>query len=135
MKKEKKIKGDIIPYNSGKGQTSLEVRVARETIWLNLNQIAELFGKDKSVISRHLKKVFATDELKKSSVVAKNATTAKDGKIYQVEFYNLDAIISVGYRVNSKRRTQFRIWATQILKDSLVAGQQVRIGSYPIRSS
>lgn len=124
MKNEKKIKGDIILYNAGKGQNSLEVRVARDTIWLNLNQIAELFNKDKSVISRHFKNIFGTNELKKSSVVAKSATTAKDGKIYQVEFYNLDAIISVGYRVNSKRGTQFRIWATKTLKNSLVAGKQ-----------
>ncbi|WP_267927227.1 virulence protein RhuM/Fic/DOC family protein [Desulfolithobacter dissulfuricans] len=84
--------------------------------------MAELFGRDKSVISRHLRNIFQTGELVKESVVAKNATTAADGKTYQVDWYNLDAIISVGYRVNSKRGTRFRIWATSVLKDHLVKG-------------
>jgi prophage maintenance system killer protein len=78
--------------------------------------------RDKSVISRHLRNVFATRELARKSVVAKNATTAADGKTYQVEYFNLDAILSVGYRVNSKRGTQFRIWATRTLKDHLLHG-------------
>jgi death-on-curing family protein len=89
---------------------------------LNLNQISSLFEKDKSVISRHLKNIFTTGELNRDLVVAKNATTASDGKTYVVEYYNLDAILSVGYRVNSKRGTQFRQWATKRLKDYLIEG-------------
>lgn len=111
-------------YNSG-GETQIEVKFDNETVWLNLNQIAELFGRDKSVISRHLGKVFKEGELKKGSVVAKNATTASDGKTYQVDYYNLDAIISVGYRVNSKQGTLFRIWATNKLKEYLIQGYSI----------
>lgn len=114
--------GEVVLYKTEDGKTALDVRLAGETVWLSLNQIAELFSRDKSVISRHLRNVFETGELSKKSVVAKNATTAADGKVYQVEYYNLDAILSVGYRVNSKRGTQFRIWATQTLKDHLVRG-------------
>jgi prophage maintenance system killer protein len=84
--------------------------------------MAGLFGRDKSVISRHLQNVFNSKELNRHLVVAKNATTAADGKTYRVDYYNLDAILSVGYRVNSKRGTQFRIWATQVLKEHLVRG-------------
>ena len=104
------------------GSTQIEVQFEGDTFWLNLNQISSLFEKDKSVISRHLKNVFTSDELIRDSVVAKNATTAQDGKTYAVEYYNLDAILSVGYRVNSKRGTQFRQWATQRLKDYLIEG-------------
>ena len=104
------------------GSTQIEVQFEGDTFWLNLNQIANLFEKDKSVISRHLKNVFTSNELIRDSVVAKNATTAQDGKTYAVEFYNLDAILSVGYRVNSKRGTQFRQWATKRLKDYLIEG-------------
>ena len=107
-------------YTSADGQTQVDVQFEGETFWLNLNQIAQLFKKDKSVISRHLKNIFSQNELNRSSVVAKNATTALDGKVYEVEYYNLDAILSVGYRVNSIRGTQFRQWATQRLKDYLV---------------
>lgn len=95
-------------YKSKTGETQVEVRFEHDTVWLNLNQIAQLFGRDKSVISRHLSAVFRDNELDRHSVVAKNATTATDGKTYEVEYYNLDAILSVGYRVNSKRGTQFR---------------------------
>lgn len=109
-------------YKSISGETQIEVRFEHETVWLNLNQIAQLFGRDKSVISRHLSSVFKEKELEKESVVAKNATTASDGKTYQVEYYNLDAILSVGYRVNSKQGTQFRIWATQRLREFLLEG-------------
>jgi death-on-curing family protein len=104
------------------GSTQIEVQFEGDTFWLNLNQISSLFEKDKSVISRHLKNVFTSDELIRDSVVAKNATTAQDGKTYAVEYYNLDAILSVGYRVNSKRGTQFRQWATRRLKDYLIEG-------------
>ena len=109
-------------YASADGLTQLEVQFEGETFWLNLNQISSLFEKDKSVISRHLKNIFTTGELNRDSVVAKNATTASDGKTYVVEYYNLDAILSVGYRVNSIRGTQFRQWATKRLKDYLIEG-------------
>ena len=100
----------------------IEVRLERDTLWLSLQQIADLFGRDKSVISRHLGNIFKASELERDSVVAKNATTAADGKTYQVEHFNLDAIISVGYRVNSWQGTRFRQWATARLKEHLVQG-------------
>ena len=116
------MENQIEIYTSPDGSTQIEVQFEGDTFWLNLNQISKLFEKDKSVISRHLKNIFKSGELIKDSVVAKNATTAQDGKTYAVEYYNLDAIISVGYRVNSKRGTQFRQWATKRLKDYLIEG-------------
>jgi prophage maintenance system killer protein/prophage antirepressor-like protein len=101
---------------------AVEVRLEGETLWLTLQQIADLFGRDKSVVSRHLRNVFAAGELVREAVVAKNATTAADGKTYQVEYFNLDAIISVGYRVNSSRATRFRQWATRVLREHLTQG-------------
>ena len=112
----------IVIYQSGDNQIEVSIQFDKETVWLNLNQMAQLFDRDKSVISRHLHNIFKEGELDKDSVIAKNATTAADGKTYLVEFYNLDAILSVGYRVNSKQGTQFRKWANQILKDYLVQG-------------
>lgn len=112
-------------YKTSEGETEIEVRFDKETVWLTLRQLADLFDRDKSVISRHLKNIFSTQELVKNAVVAKNATTASDGKTYQVDYYNLDAIISVGYRVNSKQGTQFRIWATKRLKEYLIQGYSV----------
>lgn len=109
-------------YKSISGDTQIEVRIENDTVWLNLNQMALLFNRNKSVISRHLSAIFKDNELDKVSVVAKNATTALDGKTYQIDYYNLDAIISVGYRVNSKQGTQFRMWATQRLRSYLVEG-------------
>tara|TARA_R110000823_G_scaffold291009_3_gene409316 strand:+ start:2409 stop:3392 length:984 start_codon:yes stop_codon:yes gene_type:complete len=100
----------------------VQVRLEGESVWLSLQQLAELFERDKSAISRHLKNIFETKELERESVVAKNATTAADGKTYQVEYFNLDAIISVGYRVNSTRATRFRQWATGVLRQHLVDG-------------
>jgi prophage maintenance system killer protein len=100
----------------------VDVKLDKETVWLNLNQMTTLFDRDKSVISRHLRNVFKDKELERSSVVAFFATTATDGKTYKIEYFNLDAIISVGYRVNSKRGTQFRIWATSVLRDHLLKG-------------
>lgn len=114
--------GEIIIYQTEDGQNSLEVHLQEDTVWLSLNQIADLFGRDKSVISRHFRNIFSSGELKRAAVVAKNATTAADEKIYQVEYYSLDAIISVGYRVNSIRGTQFRIWATNVLKQHIIDG-------------
>ena len=104
---------------------TVEVKLENETIWLNLNQIATLFERDKSVISRHFKNIYNEEELDINSTVAKNATVQNEsGRLVtrEIEYYNLDAIISVGYRVNSKRGTQFRIWATKILKENLVNG-------------
>lgn len=100
----------------------VEVRLEGETVWLSLQQLADMFERDKSVISRHLRNIFASNELLREAVVAKNATTASDGKTYQVDFYNLDAIISVGYRVNSSRATRFRQWATRVLREQLTQG-------------
>jgi prophage maintenance system killer protein len=111
---------DIVIFESGDHQ--VQVRLEGDSVWLSLGQLAELFERDKSVISRHLKNIFETKELDRRAVVAKNATTAADGKTYQVEYFSLDAIISVGYRVNSRRATQFRIWATNTLKQHLVDG-------------
>jgi hypothetical protein len=113
---------EIIIYQTEDGQTKIDVRLENETVWLSLNQIAELFQRDKSAISRHIKNIFDEGELEQISVVAKNATTAADGKTYQVEYYNLDVIISVGYRVKSHRGTQFRIWSTKRLKEYIIKG-------------
>jgi hypothetical protein len=114
--------GEVTVYETADGEVRVDVRVERETVWLSLNQLADLFGRHKSVISRHLKGIFASGEVEKDPAVAEIATTASDGKTYQIEHYNLDAILSVGYRVNSKRGTQFRIWATQTLRDHLLHG-------------
>jgi len=115
----------IIIYTSKDGQAQLDVRLEEESVWLSLNQITVLFDRDKSVLSRHINSVFNEGELARESVVAKNATTAADGKTYQVDHYNLDVIISVGYRIKSQRGTQFRIWANKILKEYLVKGYAV----------
>jgi hypothetical protein len=119
------MKNEIIIYQADSHSERIEVTLENETVWLSLNQIATLFDRDKSVISKHLKNIFNEEELIKFSVVAFFATTASDGKTYQVEHYNLDAIISVGYRVNSKRGTQFRQWATQRLKEYLIKGYSI----------
>ena len=115
----------IIIYQADDGQTTIEVQLDKDTLWLNLSQISELFERDKSVISRHLKNIFDTGELLKNTTVAKNATVQIEGDrriSREIEYYNLDAIISIGYRVNSKKGTQFRIWASNILKQYLVQG-------------
>ena len=114
--------GNIIIYQTEDGQTKLDVQLHDETVWLSLDMMAQLFQRDKSTISRHIKNIFAEGELQTSAVVANFATTASDGKTYQVDYYNLDVIISVGYRVKSLRGTQFRIWATQRLKEYIIKG-------------
>ena len=114
--------GEFLFYQTEDGRTRLQVRVQNETVWLSLNQLADLFQRDKSVVSRHINNVFDEGELSRERVVANYATTAADGKTYQVEFFNLDVIISVGYRVKSQRGTQFRIWATQRLREYIVKG-------------
>ena len=116
---------NIAIYQSADGKMQIDVHLQEQTIWLSLDQISSLFQKDKSTISRHIKNVFLSEELDKESVVANFATTAKDGKTYQVDYYNLDMIISVGYRVNSKIATQFRKWATFVLKQYLVDGYAI----------
>jgi prophage maintenance system killer protein len=125
MKKENPPKGEIVIYKASDGTTQLDVKLEEETVWLNLNQISLLLQKDKSVISRHINNVFKEGELDKIPTVAKFATVQKEGNRAinrEIEFYNLDVIISVGYRVKSKRGTQFRIWANSVLKDYLVEG-------------
>ncbi|PRY87047.1 virulence RhuM family protein [Mongoliibacter ruber] len=115
-------------YQGNDGQTQIEVRFEGETFWLSLLQISELFQRDKSVISRHIKNIYREGELDKKSTVAKNATVQTEGKRRverEVEFYNLDLILSVDYRVNSKQGTQFRQWATQQLKEYLVKGYAI----------
>jgi hypothetical protein len=113
---------EFLLYQTEDGRTRVEVRFDGDTAWLSLGQMAELFQRDKSVISRHIKNIFEEGELHRASVVAESATTAADGKNYQVEYFNLDVIISVGYRVKSHRGTQFRIWATQRLREYIVKG-------------
>ena len=115
-------KGEIVIYKTKDGQAKLEVNLREETVWLAQKQIADLFGIERSVIAKHLRNVFRDSELSENSVCAIFAHTAADGKTYQTQYYNLDAIISVGYRANSKRATQFRIWATKTLKDHLLKG-------------
>lgn len=117
--------GEIVLYDAPDGSVQLSVKLERETIWLSQQQISLLFDTERSVIAKHLNKVFRSGELDRDSVCAKYAHTAADGKTYNVEFFNLDAIVSVGYRVNSKRGTQFRIWATRVLNDHLVKGYTV----------
>lgn len=113
---------NFILYTSNAGDIKVNVFLENETIWLTQKSIGELFGKSKSTISEHLKNIFNEGELFENSVVRKFRTTANDGKSYETNFYNLDAIISVGYRVNSKQATQFRIWATKTLKEFIIKG-------------
>lgn len=122
MTKATQREAEVLLYQVEDGRTRVEVRFEGETAWLSLGQIADLFQRDKSVISRHIRNVFEEGELRREAVVAQSATTAADGKTYQVEYFNLDVIISVGYRVKSHRGTQFRIWATQRLREFLVKG-------------
>jgi prophage maintenance system killer protein len=117
--------GEVVLYVDADGTVNVDVRLERESIWLSLNQIATLFERDKSVISRHLRNVFASEELDRDATVAFFATVQDEGERTverQVEYFNLDAIISVGYRVNSKRGTQFRVWATKVLREHLTKG-------------
>lgn len=115
-------KGSIVIYKAKGGKAELEVKLEKETVWLTQKQIAELFMTDRSVITKHLSNIFKSKELNEYSVCAEIAHTASDGKTYQTKLYKLDVIVSVGYRVNSKRATQFRIWATNVLKGYLIKG-------------
>ncbi|HKJ32699.1 MAG TPA: virulence RhuM family protein [Balneolales bacterium] len=113
---------DLVLYSTSSGDVKVEVFVYDETVWLTQKRLAELFGVDRSVVTKHLNNIFNEGELDKDSVCALFAHTAEDGKTYQTQFYNLDAIISVGYRVNSYQATQFRIWATRTLKEFITKG-------------
>lgn len=113
---------EMLIYTTEDGLTKIETTFDGDTVWLSIDQMAELFQRDKSTISRHIKNIFTEGELKREAVVANFATTAADGKTYQVDYYNLDVIISVGYRVKSQRGVQFRIWATGILKEYMRKG-------------
>lgn len=112
----------LIMYTTEDGITKIQATFDKDTVWLSIDQMAELFQRNKSTISRHIKNIFEEGEYVSDSVVANFATTAADGKTYQVEYYNLDVIISVGYRVKSLRGTQFRIWAMKILKEYMQKG-------------
>jgi prophage maintenance system killer protein len=116
---------ELVLYTSADGTVRLDVQFEEETIWLSLNQLADLFDRDKSVISRHLRNIYQEGELDRQATVAKNATVQNEAGrsvVRDIEYYNLDAVISVGYRVNSKRGTEFRIWATNVLRQHLVQG-------------
>lgn len=115
-------KSNIIIYTTEDGLSKIETTFDGDTVWLSIDQMAELFQRDRSVIGKHVRNVFKEGELRKETVWAKFAYTASDGKTYDVDYYNLDVIISVGYRVKSKRGTQFRIWATGILKEYMRKG-------------
>lgn len=115
-------KGQFLLYQTPDGDSQIEVKLENDTVWLSLDQMAELFQRNKSTISRHVKNVLEDGELEEKSVVAFFATTAADSKTYSVAYYNLDMIISVGYRVHSYRGVQFRIWATKVLKEYIVKG-------------
>ncbi len=125
MAKIKDKNNSIVIYEGSKGDIRIDVRLENETIWLTQAQIAKLFGTERPAITKHLNNIFKSGELKKNSVSSISEHTAADGKTYKTQFYNLDAIISIGYRVNSKRATDFRIWATKTLKDFLVKGYAV----------
>ena len=116
---------ELVLYTSADGTVRLDVQLELDTIWLSLNQLAGLFERDKSVISRHLRNIYKEGELDRQATVAKNATVQNEAGrsvVRDIEYYNLDAVISVGYRVNSKRGTEFRIWATNVLRQHLVQG-------------
>jgi len=125
MDKNNLNKGEIAIYKNQQNEVELKVKLEKETVWLSLDQMTVLFDRDKSVISRHIHNVFQEKELDKNSVVAKSATTAADGKIYQVIYYNLDVIISIGYRVKSQNGVKFRIWASRVLKRYLIQGYAI----------
>lgn len=113
---------EMIIYTTADGLTKIETTFDGDTVWLSIDQMAELFQRDRSVIGKHIRNIFKEGELQKESVWAKFAYTASDGKVYDVDYYNLDVIIPVGYRVKSQRGVQFRIWATGILKEYMRKG-------------
>lgn len=116
------MNSEILIYQNPDGNIKIDVRLQEETVWLNQAQMGQLFGKDKRTISEHISNIFSEGELEENSVVRNFRTTAADGKNYATNHYNLDVIISVGYRVKSAQGTQFRIWATQRLKEYIIKG-------------
>lgn len=118
-------KTELVIFKAQDGNVKLDVNIENETVWLSLDQMSELFERDKSTISRHIKNIFKDGELSQNSVIANFATTASDGKVYNVTFYDLDVIISVGYRVKSQRGVEFRKWANRVLKDYILKGYAV----------
>lgn len=116
---------ELLVYQTKQGKLEFTGDLHKETLWANLQQISSLFERDKSVVSRHIKNIFKEKELDRKSVVALFATTAADGKTYQVEYFNLDLILSVGYRVNSKTATKFRQWATKTLRQHIIKGYTI----------
>ena len=116
------MNSEILIYQNPDGNIKIDVRLQEETVWLTQAQMGQLFGKDKRTISEHISNIFSEGELDENSVVRNFRTTAADGKNYATNFYNLDVIISVGYRVKSVQGTQFRIWATQRLKEYIIKG-------------
>ena len=120
-------KNNFIIYTTDDGQVDIEVRLEDENVWLTQNSMAELFDTTKQNISLHIKNIFEEKELEENSVVKHSLTTAKDGKNYKTKFYNLDLIISVGYRVKSIRGTQFRIWANKLIKEYLIKGYNLNV--------
>jgi len=125
MAKNKFNKGEIVIYQTAKKKVELRVRLEKETIWLDAHQMAQVFSIDRTVVVKHIRNIYKTGELPETATCAKIAQVAADGKIRRMNLYNLDMIISVGYRVNSKRATQFRIWATKTLKDHLIKGYTI----------
>jgi hypothetical protein len=126
-KKQEKFnnKGEIVIYKPAKGEVELRVRLEENTIWLDAHQMARIFDIDRSVVVKHVSNIYKTKELEQKSTCAKIAQVASDGKIRKMNLYNLDMIISVGYRVNSQRATQFRIWATKILRKYILQGYAI----------
>ncbi len=122
MNNELNEQNNFIIYTSENGKTKVNVKINNETVWLSLEQLSELFQRDKSTISRHIKNIFEEGELQRNAVVANFATTATDGKTYQVDYYNLDVIISIGYRIKSIIGVRFRMWATERLKEYMIKG-------------
>ncbi len=124
--KENQETGNIVIFEDKAGHVAIDVRLEHDTVWLTQNQIADLFGTKRPAITKHLNNIFNSSELDRHSVCSILEHTAKDGKSYQTQYYNLDAIISVGYRVNSKNATKFRTWANAVLKDYLIKGYVIR---------
>ncbi len=128
MKKKNINKGEIVIYQTDKKEIELKIRLERETLWLTLNQVAYIFDVQKSAISKHIKNIFISGELDKGSTVSKMETVQIEGNRRikrKLTYFNLDVIIAVGYRINSKKATQFRIWATKILRNYLVKGYTI----------
>jgi hypothetical protein len=129
---------DILLYTTSDGNVKVEVLFKGETFWLSQKKMAELFGVQRPAITKHIKNIFESGELQETAVSSKMELTAADGKNYETQYYNLDAVIAVGYRVNSHRATQFRIWATNTLKEFIIKGfllddgrlKQITLGDY-----